>query len=81
MEEMRFGGALQHILKKVLTADPRLGQVYLSKVDLADAYMRLWASMGDVPYIYFLIPNNNTRDTHLVGFHLSLPMVYVENAP
>ena len=32
MEAMRFGGAIQHILKQVLTADPRLGPVYLSKV-------------------------------------------------
>ena len=39
---MRFGGALQRILKQVLTADSHLGLVYLSKVDLTDAYMRLW---------------------------------------
>ena len=30
MEAMRFGGALQLILKQVLTVDPRLGPVYLS---------------------------------------------------
>ena len=45
MEAVRFGGALQRILKQVLTADPRLVPVYLSKVDLMDAYMRLWARM------------------------------------
>ena len=38
MEAMHFGGALQRILKKVLTADPCLGPVYLSKVDFSDAY-------------------------------------------
>ena len=42
MEAMIFGGALLRILKQLLTADPRLGPVYLSKVYLADAYMRLW---------------------------------------
>ena len=36
-EAMRFGGALQRILKQVLAADLRLGPVYLSKVELADA--------------------------------------------
>ena len=41
MEAMPFGGALQRILKQILTADPCLGPVYLSKVYLADAYMRL----------------------------------------
>ena len=36
MEAMRFGGALLRILKEVLTSDPRLGPVYLSKVYFSD---------------------------------------------
>ena len=55
MEAMRFGGALQRILKQVLASESRLGLVYLSKVDLADAYMRLWVRMEDVPSFTFLI--------------------------
>ena len=45
MELMIIGGAIQCILKQVLTEDPCLGTVYLNKVDLADAYMRLWVRM------------------------------------
>ena len=45
MEAMRFGGALLCILKQLLTADLRLGPVYLSKVDLEDTYIRLWVRM------------------------------------
>ena len=45
MEEMRFGGALQCILKQVLTKDLRLGPVYLSKIDLTYTYMSLWLRM------------------------------------
>ena len=41
MESMRFGGALLRILKQVLAADPCLGPVYLTKLDLSDAYMSL----------------------------------------
>ena len=74
MEAMRFGGALQRILKQVLTADPCLVTVYLSKVDLADAYIRLWVKMEDFPSVAFLVPKKNTSNTQLVGFHLSLPM-------
>ena len=81
MEAMCFGGALLLILKQVLTADPRLGTLYLSKVDLADTYMRLWARMEDVQSVAFLIPKKTPRDTHLVGFHLSIPMGYIDNAP
>ena len=39
---MRFFGALQSILKQVLTTNIGLRLVYLRRVDLADAYMRLW---------------------------------------
>ena len=53
---MRFGGALQRILKKGLTTALSLGPVYLSKVDLADACMRLWIRMEDVLSVAFLIP-------------------------
>ena len=53
---MRFGGALQRILNQVLTTNLRLGPVYLSRVNLADAYMRLWVRMEDVPTVAFLIP-------------------------
>ena len=35
MEAMRFKGALQRILRQVLTAEPQLGTVYLRKVYLA----------------------------------------------
>ena len=55
MEAMRFGGAPQRILKQVLTADPRLGPVYLNKLDLADAYMRLGVGMEDFPSVMILV--------------------------
>ena len=45
MEAMRFRGVLLRIIKQALTADPRQGPVYLRKVDLVDAYMRLWLRM------------------------------------
>ena len=63
MEAMRFGGALQRILKQVLTAYPRLRPVYLIKVDLADAYMRLWGRMDDVLSVAFPIPKKNQQQT------------------
>ena len=80
MEAMLFEGALQRILKQVLTVDPRPGPVCLSKVELADAYMILWVSIEDVLSVAFLITKEKTRDLQLVGFHLSLPMGYVNSA-
>ena len=81
MEAMHFGGALHRILKQVLTADPRLGPVYPSKVDLTDDYMRLWVRVEDAPSVAFLIPKKNHSDQQLVGFNLYLPTGYVDSAP
>ena len=35
----------------------------------------------DVPSVDFLIHKKNTRDTQLVGYHLLIPMGYIDNAP
>ena len=78
---MCFRGALQHILGQVLTTDQRLGPFYLSNLDLANTYISLWGRMEDFPSVAFLIPNKNPSDLQLVGFHLSLPMGYVDSAP
>ena len=81
MEAMRFEGALQRILRQVLTFDPLRDLVYLSKVDMDDAYMRLWVRMEDVPSLAFLILKNNPSYLQLVGFYLFLPMGCVDRAP
>ena len=60
---MCFGGAVQRILKQVHTSEPYLWLVYLSKVDLVDAYMRLWVKMEDVLSVAFLTPRK-TPATH-----------------
>ena len=78
---MCFRVEIQRILKQVITDDPFLGPVYLSKVGLADAYMRLWVRMDEVPSVALLIPKKNPRKTQLVGFHLSLPMGSVDSDP
>ena len=74
MEAMRFGCVLQCIPKQVFTTDLCLGPVYLSKVDLTDAYMRFGVRIEYVPFVAFLVPKKNSRDTQLVVFHLCLPM-------
>ena len=78
---MCFGGALLHILKQVLTADPHLGPVYLSKVELADDYMSFGVSVEDVLSVAFLAPKNTPSNTQLVVFHISLPMGYINSSP
>ena len=40
---------LKHTIRRVLEANPSLVPVYLNKVDVDDAYMRLWVHIEDVP--------------------------------
>ena len=64
-----------------MTTNSIIGPVYISKVDLADEYMRLWVRMEDVPSVAFIIQKKNPSDLQLVEFHISLPMGYVDSAP
>ena len=78
---MRFGGTLCRIIRRVLLVKPRLGPAYLGRVDLPDAYMGLWVRLEDIPSVAFLVPRKEPTDKQLVGFHLSLPMDYMDSAP
>ena len=49
----------------------------MSKVDLSDAYMRVWIRLTDIPKLAFVIPPLSGDVQALIGFHLSLPMGYV----
>ena len=57
-EAMHFGGTLNRLIKRILAAYPRLGPIYLIKVDLVDAYMCLWVHGEDTPATAFIIPKN-----------------------
>ena len=80
-EAMCFGGSITRIVQQVLITDPSLGPVYPSKVELANTNMCLWVQMEDTPSTAFLLPKLNPCEKKLVGFHLSLPMGWVDSDP
>jgi hypothetical protein len=41
-ESIQFGCALLHILQNIAHSDPRLGPVYLSKIDIADGFYQIY---------------------------------------
>ena len=77
---MRFGKALYRVIDCILNAPPKLGPTFLNKVDLSDAYMRIWVQLEDIPSVAFLVPKATPDEDQLVGFHLSIPMGYVKPA-
>ena len=42
--------------------------------------MRIWVRIEDIPSVAFLVPKATPDEEHLVGFHLLIPMWYVESA-
>ena len=42
--------------------------------------MRIWVHLEDTPLVAFLVPKATPDEEQLVGFHLSIPMGYVESA-
>ena len=79
-EAIQFGGAFRRLIHNIVTADPAFGPVFLSKIDMSDAYMRVWVRPEDVLKLAFVVPPHADDTETLIGFHLSLPMGYVESA-
>jgi hypothetical protein len=77
-ECMQFGKALWRILRHIKSANPHLGPVYMSKIDIADGFYRVWVRARDVPKLGVLFPTEDGEE-YLVGFPLALPMGWTES--
>ena len=76
-EEMSFGRNLHRLLEYIFAADHKLGLTFLSKFDLADAYMHIRFLLNDIPSVAVLFPKDTDSETKLVGFCLLIPIDYV----
>ena len=79
-ESMQFGRALQRLLQTIVQADPKYGPVYLSKIDIADGFYRVWLQASDIPKLGVALPSTPGQPP-LVAFPLALPMGWVESPP
>ena len=61
----------------MLSAEPRWGTVFMSKINIVDAYMRVFILTDNLTRIYFIVPYHLTDTDTLIGFHISLLMGYV----
>ena len=48
-EAMHFRKSIYRLIDCILAAPPKLGPTFLNKVDLADAYMRIWVRLEEIP--------------------------------
>ena len=70
-EAIQFGTAFKRLLGQILTADPAYGPVFLSKIDLSDAYMCVWVRPEDLLRLTFVVVLHSSYLDPLIGFHLS----------
>jgi hypothetical protein len=77
-EYMQFGHDLWRILKHLKHSNPNRAPVYMSKIDIADGFYRIWVRATDVPKLGVLFPSR-PGDIPLVGFPLALPMGWKES--
>jgi len=80
MDSMQFGHALNRLLRRIVEADPQNGPVYLSKIDLADGFYRIWLRLQDILKLGVAIPHLPTEGP-LVAFPLALPMGWCNSPP
>jgi hypothetical protein len=78
-ESMQFGQALHRALQQVSDADPRLGPVHLSKIDIADGFYRIGINTNDIPKLGIMFPGKDGKQ--LVGFSLVLTMGWMHSPP
>ena len=79
-ESMQFGRALQRVMSTIVRADQRYGPVFLSKIDIADGFYRVWLQCDDIPKLGVALPTTPGQP-FLVAFPLALPMGWVESPP
>jgi len=77
---MQLGRTLQRVLHAVATANTRQGPVFLLKVNIADAFMRLQLQPTSIPTLGVVLPPYAGED-QLVAFPLVLPMGWVSSPP
>ena len=78
-EAVQFRRVVDCLLTNILLADPVLRPVFLSKVVLTGVYIYTGVRMEDMPRLAVVVPPMQGGAKPLIGFHLSLPMGYVES--
>jgi hypothetical protein len=79
-ESMQFGRSLLRILQKIARSDPRLGPVYLFKIDISDGFYRIAIRSEDVPKLSVMFPTAPGEE-QLIGLPLVLTMGWKKSPP
>jgi hypothetical protein len=63
---MQFYKALRRVIRHLKSENPHMSPVYLSKIDIAEGFYRIWVRDSDVLKIDVLFPSSDGEE-YLVG--------------
>jgi hypothetical protein len=75
---MQFGRALWRILSTVHHADPRLGPVFFSKVDITDGFYRILVNIKKVPKLGVVVLTE-AGEPQVIAFPMVLQMSWTQS--
>ena len=81
IEAMQFSQKILRLLRTILNTKPWIGSIFMSKMDLSDAYMRVWIRSEDLQRLAFVVPLHLSDHDTLISFHIYLMMSYVDSDP
>ena len=61
-------------------ADPKLGPLYMLKLDISDGFYRIAVAPDDIPKLGVIFPHRPNQE-HLVALPLVLPMGWKNSPP
>jgi hypothetical protein len=79
-ESMQFVCALLRILQNISRSNPRLGPVFLSKIDISDRFYRIAIRSEDIPKLAIMFPKE-AGEEQLIGLPSILPMGWRKSPP
>jgi hypothetical protein len=77
---MKFCRALLRILQQIARSDPRLGPVYLSKIDISDGFYRIAIFTDDILKLAIMFPIRDGEE-QLIDLPLVLPIGWNQSPP
>ena len=80
VKAMQFGHALDRYLREILLANPKLGPIYMLKLDISNGFYRIDVNIDDVPKLGVVFPTPPGVKPP-VAFPLVLPMGWKNSPP
>ena len=78
---MQFGPCLPRILQQIWEGDPQDGPVYLSKLDISNAFHRCVLGPSNVGAFSYVVPPLPSDNDIYLCVDLFLPMGWVSSSP